>query len=56
MNKAPDQENDIINMKYPFETVRPRMSMRDRAAQFSSFKALSGFEEKIEAVHEKQKL
>ncbi len=40
--------NDIINTKYPFKTSRKRMSNYDRAAQFSAFKALSGYEEEIE--------
>ncbi len=40
--------DDIINIKYPFTLKHPRMSISDRAAQFSSFKALSGYEEKID--------
>lgn len=47
MNNKPDGYSDIINMKYPFSLKRPRMSEEKRAAQFSSFKALSGFEEEI---------
>ena len=39
---------DIIHMTYPFPTDHPRMSLIDRAAQFSPFSALVGFEEIIE--------
>ncbi len=45
--------NDIINTKYPFKTSRKRMSNYDRAAQFSAFKALSGYEEEIEETSRK---
>lgn len=35
---------DIRNIVYPVKTDRPRMSMHDRAAQFSPFAALTGFD------------
>ena len=38
---------DILNTPYPFPTGRPRMSEADRAAQFSPFAALVGYEESI---------
>ena len=34
--------DDIINLPYPTPSKHPRMSMADRAAQFSPFAALSG--------------
>lgn len=37
----------IINMQYPFPTKHKRMSAEARAAQFSPFAALSGYEEEI---------
>ena len=40
--------DDIRDVKYPVPTTRPRMSMHDRAAQFSPFAALTGYEEVIE--------
>lgn len=40
---------DIINLPHHVSPTRPRMSMSDRAAQFSPFAALSGFED---AIHE----
>ena len=44
---------DIINTKYPFPSTHPKMSMEARAAQFSSFAALSGYDE---AVKEKGRI
>lgn len=34
--------NDIIHLSHPTSKNRPRMSIHDRAAQFSPFAALSG--------------
>jgi hypothetical protein len=39
---------DIINLPHPTSTKHPRMSLYDRAAQFSPFAALTGHEEAIE--------
>ena len=44
---------DIINLPHHVSPTRPRMSMSDRAAQFSPFTALSGFED---AIHETTRL
>lgn len=40
--------NDIINLPHHVSTERPRMSMINRAAQFSPFAALSGYEESVQ--------
>lgn len=40
--------DDIINLPHHQSEKRPHMSMRDRAAQFAPFAALTGFEEKID--------
>jgi len=40
--------DDIINLPHYKSEKRPHMSMRDRAAQFSPFAALTGFESKID--------
>lgn len=45
--KAKDVYSDIIDRSYPFALKNPRMSMSSRAAQFSPFAALSGYEEAI---------
>lgn len=39
--------DDILNTDYPFVLNHARMSIRSRAAQFSAFKALSGYETEI---------
>ena len=38
-----DQYNDIIDLPHHVSATRPRMSMIDRAAQFSPFQALTGY-------------
>ena len=43
-----EKYKDIIYMKYTKSGARSQMSMHERAAQFSSFAALSGYEEAIE--------
>lgn len=39
--------NDIINLPHHVSTTRPQMSMIDRAAQFSPFAALTGYDAAI---------
>lgn len=40
--------DDIIGLSYPMPTSRKRMSMIDRAAQFSPFAALTGYDAAIQ--------
>ena len=40
--------DDIINMEHPTSLKHPKMSRIDRAAQFSPFAALSGYEDAVE--------
>ena len=40
--------DDIINMPHHTSSKHPQMSLYDRAAQFSPFAALTGFESAIE--------
>ncbi len=40
--------SDIMDHPHHVSTTRPHMSMTDRAAQFSPFKALTGFDEAID--------
>ena len=42
------QYEDIIHLAYPVPSKRQRMSMIDRAAQFSPFAALVGYDDAIE--------
>ena len=39
--------DDIINLPHPTSQKRPRMSVQDRAAQFSPFAALTGYDAAI---------
>lgn len=39
---------DILDMPHPVSDKHPHMSLEDRAAQFSPFAALTGYEEAIE--------
>lgn len=39
---------DIINLEHPTSRRHPRMSMHDRAAQFSPFAALTGYDDAID--------
>ncbi len=42
-----DRYEDILRLPHHTSAVRPRMSMEERAAQFSAFEALNGHEEAI---------
>lgn len=46
MNK-PSEYDNIINLPHHVSEIRPRMSQRDRAAQFSPFAALTGYDSEI---------
>lgn len=43
-----DKYFDIINLPHHISTTRVQMSISDRAAQFSPFAALTGYEAAIE--------
>ncbi len=42
-----DNYKDIINLSYPALKTRPGMSVYNRAAQFSPFAALTGYDEAV---------
>ena len=44
--------DDIINMPHPVSQKHPRMAAIDRAAQFSPFAALTGYEKALEETKE----
>lgn len=46
--------DDIINLPRHVSAKHPRMSMYNRAAQFSPFAALTGYEKAIEEARKKQ--
>ena len=39
--------DDMLNLPYPFKSDRPRMSRVNRAAQFSPFAALTGYDDAV---------
>ena len=45
--ESTEKYSDIINLSHHVSKVHPQMSMWDRAAQFSPFAALCGYEEAI---------
>lgn len=47
MNKDSSQYEDIMNLPHHVSPSRPRMTMAERAAQFSPFAALTGYDEAI---------
>lgn len=53
MDKETHRYDDIINMPHHQSAHHPHMSNRDRAAQFSPFAALTGYDE---AVRETERL
>ena len=51
--KGKTNYEDIINLPHHISSKRPQMSMLDRAAQFSPFAALTGYDD---AIHETGRL
>ena len=45
-----DRYDDIINLPHPTSKKHPRMSIIKRAAQFSPFAALTGYDDAIQDV------
>ncbi len=43
----PRRYDDLLNLEHPVSRKHPRMSMLNRAAQFSPFAALTGYETQI---------
>ena len=46
------QYDDIINLPHPVSLKHPQMAAIDRAAQFSPFAALTGYEKALEETQE----
>ncbi len=47
MEKDPHRYDDMINMPHHKSNKRPPMSMENRAAQFSPFQALTGYQDAV---------
>lgn len=50
--KEEHKYDDIINLPHPTSKKHPRMAELDRAAQFSPFAALTGYEKVLEETKE----
>lgn len=50
--KDPDRYHDILDAERPYLPLHPPMSLKDRAAQFAPFAALTGFEDVIRKAEE----
>ena len=50
MTEDTSRYNDIINLPHHISQTHPKMSIENRAAQFSPFAAVVGHEEAIEAT------
>lgn len=48
MERGEGNYADIIHLPHPISKSHPQMSRQDRAAQFSPFAALTGYEEVIQ--------
>lgn len=48
MDSTNQDYSDIIHLAHPTSRRHPRMSMHDRAAQFSPFAALTGYGDAVE--------
>ncbi len=46
--------DDIIQLEHPTSPTHPRMSPIERAAQFSAFAVLNGYEEAVEEATESE--
>lgn len=47
MQRKPEDYQDIIHLPHHVSDNRPHMSMHDRAAQFSPFAALTGYDDAV---------
>ena len=50
MKRENDDYTDIINLPHHVSEIHPPMSLYNRAAQFSPFAALTGYEEQVDEV------
>ena len=53
MNNPSDTYEDIINLPHHVSRTRPHMTQEERAAQFSPFAALTGYEDAIDQTRRK---
>ena len=53
MNNSSDTYEDIINLPHHVSRTHPHMTLKERAAQFSPFAALTGYEDAIDKTRRK---
>ena len=53
MNDPSDTYEDIINLPHHVSRIHPHMTLEERAAQFSPFAALTGYEAAIDKTRRK---
>lgn len=56
LNTRKNEYSDIMEHEHYQSKTRPRMSMLNRAAQFSPFAALTGFEQCIDEAAEQMSI
>lgn len=54
MYNDPHRYDDMLELAHPTPRCRPRMSALSRAAQFSPFAALTGYDGQIRAAHHRR--
>lgn len=52
MKKKLEDYADMLEIKWPRETLRAKMPLKDRAKIFLPFAALKGYEESLDAVRQ----
>jgi len=52
MKKKFEDYADMLEIKWPRETLRAKMPLKDRAKIFLPFAALKGYEESLDAVRQ----
>ena len=50
MRISNEKYDDIINMSHHVSKKHPRMSLKNRSAQFAPFAALTGYEDEVEEI------
>lgn len=52
IKKTSEDYEDMLNISWPQETLRPKMPLKDRAKIFLPFAALKGYEESLDAIRQ----
>jgi len=52
VNRTKKDYEDMVDIKWPRETLRPKMQLKDRAKIFLPFAALKGYEESLDVIRQ----